>query len=109
MKLKAKRIILFVKNVPAVAEFYSDVLGLKVTSDPADKKWIDVDASGYSIGIHSGGAPNKNKRATKTVFYCNDVEAAREELIYKGAKMGMESTISKRARNSEYHRTWSNR
>jgi hypothetical protein len=53
--LKAKKIILLVRDGPKVAAFYRAVLGLKIKGDPADKDWIDLDAGAVVIGLHGGG------------------------------------------------------
>lgn len=87
MRFKIKRVILFVKNVPAQAAFYRDVFGLKVKGDPADKGWVELAAGGISLGLHSGGKSNDASKPAKIVFFCDDVEVARTELIKRGVKM----------------------
>jgi catechol-2,3-dioxygenase len=67
-KLKANRVILFVKDVPAMAAFYSGKLGLQVKEASRDKKWADLDAGGLMLGLHSGGKSAKAARAPKIVF-----------------------------------------
>ena len=88
MKLKANRLILFVKDAPKVAAFYRDVMGLKINGDADDKKWIDVDAGGFSIGLHGGGKPVSAAGRPKLAFYAKDVAGARERLVERGAKLG---------------------
>lgn len=88
MHFKIKRLILFVKDVPAQSKFYRDVFGLKIKGDPSDKDWIELATGGISIGLHSGGKLNEAARPAKIVFFSDDVEAARTELIKRGVKMG---------------------
>jgi predicted enzyme related to lactoylglutathione lyase len=88
VKLIAKALILFVRDVPLVAKFYEEVLALKVEESSPDKKWIKLDAGAFSIGIHSGGRPNDWRRAPKLVFYSVDVERTRSELKKRGVKIG---------------------
>ena len=86
MKLKVKRIILFVRNVTKMKEFYRDVLGLKIREDTKD--WVDFDAGSVAIALHSGGGANETKVARKISFYSDDVPLTRDELMDRGVKMG---------------------
>jgi predicted enzyme related to lactoylglutathione lyase len=88
MKLKSQRIILFVQDVPTVAAFYSQKLGLRLREMSADKKWADLDAGGLRIGLHNGGTQIKSKRPPKIVFYAADVKAAHGSLVKKGVQLG---------------------
>jgi predicted enzyme related to lactoylglutathione lyase len=90
MKLSVKRIILFVKDMPTVAVFYRDVLGLATVESPDDpKEWLEFAAGACTIALHHGGGETKGRsRPPKIVFYSDDVKKARAELIAKGAKLG---------------------
>jgi predicted enzyme related to lactoylglutathione lyase len=90
MKLAIKRIILFVRDVPAVGAFYRDVLELKEIVNPDDpKEWIEFEAGGCTIALHHGGVEKKGRsRPPKMVFYSGDVAGTRSTLVKKGVKMG---------------------
>ncbi len=88
MKLSMRRIILYVRDVPALAAFYRDVIGLPVLGDPDDSGWVELDAGGIRLALHNGGAPREWKNAPRLVFAADDVAAARAMLIGRGASMG---------------------
>jgi predicted enzyme related to lactoylglutathione lyase len=80
--------ILFARDVPELAAFYRDVLGLKILSDPSDLGWIELDAGSIKLGIHRGTPSGSMRGAPKLVFGTDDVVAVREELVERGAKLG---------------------
>ena len=89
MKLKVRRVILFVQDVPKVGAFYRDVLGLPSKISPDDPKaWLEFEAGGCSIALHDGGTANAGRRQPKIVFYAEDVAQVRTELMARGAKLG---------------------
>lgn len=70
------------------AAFYREVFGLNVKNGSPDKDWIELAAGSVSIGLHGGGSVNTARRPPKIVFYSDDVESARDELMKRGVKMG---------------------
>jgi catechol-2,3-dioxygenase len=87
MDLEIKRVILFVRDVAAVAVFYREVLGLRVkNADSPD--WLEFDAGACTLALHNGGTPNHARRSPKIVFAAADVEGTREELMKRGARLG---------------------
>lgn len=90
MKLSVKRIILFARDVPKVAEFYRNILALKEMVSPDDpKEWREFDAGSCIIALHHGGVEKKGRsRPPKIVFYSEDVKETRATLIKRGVKMG---------------------
>jgi predicted enzyme related to lactoylglutathione lyase len=90
VKLKMKRIILFVQDVSIVGAFYRDILGLSEVVSPDDpKEWLEFGAGACSIALHHGGVETKGRsRPPKIVFYSEDVDKTRAALIKKGVKMG---------------------
>jgi predicted enzyme related to lactoylglutathione lyase len=85
--LKVSRIILFANDLPRLASFYEDVLGLDViVSD--DPGWREFDAGGIRIALHKGGRPERAPCAPKIVFQCEDVARLRKALNARGAKFG---------------------
>lgn len=85
MKLAIRRVMLFVKNLDEVADFYESKLGLKIVS--REKGFVDLDAGAVRLALHSG-TPKAGR--TKLCFYAADVSAARAELVSKGVKMGVD-------------------
>lgn len=85
MELKMRRVVIFTGQMPRMAAFYRDVLGLRQVSD--NDGWKDFDAGGCNIALHNG-TPEVGKRPPKLMFYCDDVAATREVLVKRGAKMG---------------------
>jgi catechol-2,3-dioxygenase len=88
MQLKINRLILFVQDLPSVASFYRDVIGLPLKGTEEEPGWLELDAGTCTLALHSGGAPNQARRSPKLVFAASDVEAARKELIQRGARLG---------------------
>jgi catechol 2,3-dioxygenase-like lactoylglutathione lyase family enzyme len=90
VKLKMKRVILFVRDVPIVGAFYRDILGLSEVVSPDDpKEWLEFSAGACNLALHHGGVESKGRsRPPKIVFYSETVAEARAALIKKGVKMG---------------------
>jgi len=45
--------MLFVKDLPRMAEFYNDVLGLKAIADTRMDNWIEFDAGNTRFSLHA--------------------------------------------------------
>lgn len=84
MKLSLRRIVLFTRQMPEMTSFYRGVLGLKLRND--EPGWKEFDASGCVIALHNGTS-SIGKRPPKLGFWADDIAAARQELIGRGAKM----------------------
>jgi catechol 2,3-dioxygenase-like lactoylglutathione lyase family enzyme len=83
--MRLARVILFTAQMDAMSRFYGEVLGLeRVTTE---KGWQEFDAGGARIALHSG-PPSPGRKGPKIVFHAEDVAAARELLVAKGAKFG---------------------
>jgi catechol-2,3-dioxygenase len=89
------RVILFVADTKRMTEFYRDVIGLGVR-DGDGTEFVILDAGGCQLCLHQ--IPNKYLEQTrndapredsyvKFVFQAEDIEADREELLRKGARM----------------------
>lgn len=87
--LSVNRIILFVKSPKVVANFYSELLGLKIREASEDGKWIDLDAGGIRIGLHAGGKTKKTSPGSKIAFFSKDVPATRKKLMAAGVKLSV--------------------
>lgn len=86
MGFRINRIILFAKNIPALAKFYEEVFGLTIKGAP-DKSWIELSAGGVSLALHKGTPPPPSRGTPKLVFYCSDVAKTRESLLVKGVSL----------------------
>lgn len=84
MTLSMRRVVLFTKNMPRMAAFYRDVLGLRLVKD--EKGWKEFDANGCVIALHNGTS-SVGRRPPKIGFWAPDIDAARKELIGRGAKI----------------------
>jgi catechol 2,3-dioxygenase-like lactoylglutathione lyase family enzyme len=78
-------VIFFGKDLPALARFYRDVVGLEVLGDGEDEHWIELDAGGCRLGLHRGKATGSG---AKIVFRTSDLKAARKRLSTGGATVG---------------------
>ena len=89
MEAKLMRVMLLVKDVPALAAFYRDVLGCKIMGE-IDPEWTEVDAGGCAVALHSWDSTQtqRGRPGVKIVFGVADVEATRRELVAKGVTMG---------------------
>ena len=84
MNLQLRRVMLFVKDVDAVADFYVQKLGLRVVH--REPGFADLDAGGARLALHRSGNPTPG--STKLCFYTPDVSATRTALIAAGVEMG---------------------
>jgi hypothetical protein len=83
--MKVARIILFTGQMPAMSTFYGTVLGLKKATD--EPGWKEFAAGAVKIALHSGPA-SPGRKGPKIVFHAEDVAAARETLVARGARFG---------------------
>ena len=85
MELSIKRMIIFTRQIDAMAAFYRDVMGLKQTEN--EPGWKEFAAGGCNIALHRGSS-EVGTRPPKIVFYSDDVAATRDALLRRGASMG---------------------
>lgn len=96
------RIMLFVKDVPTVAAFYRDKLGLSVRGDVTDG-WTELTTGTIDIAMHGGfdkPASDRGMCNAKIILGCEDVEGMREELETRGVKMGEVSSFPHQEKTS---------
>jgi catechol 2,3-dioxygenase-like lactoylglutathione lyase family enzyme len=95
MSLKMSCVILFVDDIKKTTEFYENIIGLKLISERNDQ-FVSFDAGGCQLCLHqipSEYLDSSNKYEaredsyTKVVFYSDNVERDRAELIAKGVRM----------------------
>ena len=88
--LKMARVILFTRQMDAMSDFYSRILGLKLISPASGddaKGWREYAAGAASIALHSG-PPSPGSKGPKIAFHAEDVAALRETLVARGARFG---------------------
>ena len=88
------RIILFVWDVPAVAAFYRDKLGLSVIGE-IEPGWTELNAGAINIALHHAGRYHTRSGASspaKVVFQVDDVPATKVVLEADGVRMSEIST-----------------
>ena len=90
MSYQMRRVIIFTHNFAAMRDFYRDMFGLQVVEE--DKGWADMAAGACNIAIHAAGPTVEIgpdfEGPHKIVFHADDVAAAREDLVSRGARMG---------------------
>ena len=84
-KMKVARVILFTNNMGAMSAFYGEVLGLRLVGE--EKGWREFAAGGAHIALHSG-PPSPGRKGPKIVFHAEDVQAVRDALVARGARLG---------------------
>ena len=95
MKLKISRIILFVDDIKKTTDFYENIFGLELSGECSDE-FVSFDTGSSQLCLHqipreyidaSNKYEEREDSYTKVVFYSNDVESDRSELIEKGVQM----------------------
>ena len=81
-------IILYVKDVEKVAEFYQQVFELEMVGAP-EKGWIQLGAGACNLALHQAASTADYRRAAaKIVFGVKDVAKAKAILESRGLKLG---------------------
>ena len=91
MKATLGQVIIYVEDMKAQAAFYRDTLGLKVTwpeNEANYENWVTFDTGACTLALHSGGKRRIGEDAAKFVFFVDDINAARAELMERGVEMG---------------------
>ena len=97
MKAPLHRVIIFVFDVQACAQFYVSVFGFSriATDDPAD--WQELETGGCRLAFHKArgvnGPTGSQDHPHKIVFFAENVAAARELAVAHGAEMGQIKTF----------------
>lgn len=85
-------VILYVKDMNKMVQFYRDVLDLPLTNptvrDHADENWVTFESGNCLLALHSGGNGNIGADAAKIVFRVQDIKSARFQLIEAGVTAG---------------------
>ncbi len=89
MSIPIVRVILYVKDIPKVADFYQRHFGM--TPLPSQEKgWLEMMSSsgGCNIALHQASTAQKNGAAIKLVFGVVDIRKFKEEREREGLKFG---------------------
>ncbi len=89
MAIPIVRAILYVKNIPKVADFYQRHFGM--TPLPSyEKGWLEMTSKpgGCTIALHQASAAHKSGAAIKLVFGVEDVRKFKSEREQQGLKFG---------------------
>jgi predicted enzyme related to lactoylglutathione lyase len=89
MAIPIVRAILYVKNIPKVADFYQRHFGM--TPLPSyEKGWLEMTSKpgGCTIALHQASAAQKSGAAIKLVFGVEDVRKFKSEREQQGLKFG---------------------
>ncbi len=89
------RVMLFVQDVPKVAEFYRDKLGLQPLGE-ITPNWVEMQAGNCTVALHGAAKPLKERgdASAKIVFGVKDVPAGKALLESRGVRMGKIHTFS---------------
>ncbi len=85
MSFKLSRVILFTADMDEMTAFYRDVLALPFANE--EPGWVELDAGATTIALHAWDGEAADGPA-KLVFFAEDVAAARDLLLARGAPMG---------------------
>ncbi|MFN8372913.1 MAG: VOC family protein [Anaerolineae bacterium] len=85
--------ILYVQDMDTQVRFYRDVLGLPIKfpqglADYSSEFWVELDTGQCSLVLHGGGQQRLGADTPKHAFGVDDLDAMRELLLQRGAKMG---------------------
>jgi predicted enzyme related to lactoylglutathione lyase len=88
-----EKVVLYVKDIGAVAGFYREKLGLRlrIPEDPKEidgSFWVEFDTGPATLAMHAGGEGRKGEDSPTFSFRVEDVRATRGELVEKGVRMG---------------------
>ena len=86
---RISRIILFVKDVPRVADFYQKHFGLRPL-DHSEAGWLELAAGGCNLALHRATTTSRERGRSpaKIVFEVADVHAAKQSFAANGLKFG---------------------
>lgn len=89
MKAKIARVIMYVKNPVALADWYCENFGFKIQLKRLDGRWIEINIGrGVVLALHGGGNPRNYDRPPQLMLEVKDIESAVAELKAKRIRMG---------------------
>ncbi|MEP7362024.1 MAG: VOC family protein [Acidobacteriota bacterium] len=89
MAIPIVRVILYVKDIAKVAEFYRQHFGMSPLPS-GEKGWLEMegDSGGCTIALHQASTAQKSGAAIKLVFGVSDVAKFKRERELDGLKFG---------------------
>lgn len=87
--LALSRVVLYVRDIPAVAAFYQQHFGLQPVGD-GEPGWLELapPGGGCAIALHQAAASQKRGSEIKLVFGVADVRAFKAERAAAGLAFG---------------------
>ncbi len=88
--LQITRVILYVKDVPRIADFYECYFDIRPLRGGMDK-WTELTAAsgGCTIALHKASVAQKSGAAIKLVFGVDDIQAFKRAKEQDGLKFGV--------------------
>ncbi len=95
MTLKLDTIIIFVKDLESLKDFYVDVLGLEILEE-TPSQWLLLSAGGCNLGLHQIGEAYLDESNEDTTYETNtkivfeidgDIHVLRNDLLSKNVLM----------------------
>lgn len=99
------RIMLFAHDVPLLAAFYCEKLGLEPRGE-VTPGWAELTAGPVDIALHGGFDKPASERGmcnAKLIFACDDVEGMRSQLVEAGVPMGDVASFPHETRDITIH------
>lgn len=81
-------VILYVEDMHAMVEFYTDVMGLEIVSGAPEHGFVAFDTGACQLCLHAGRDGDVGAAAPKVVFAVEDLATARETLADHGVELG---------------------
>lgn len=93
--MRLAQVILFTEDVPRLAAFYRDAIGLPELDGSAASGFLRLDAGACALALHalSPATPPRDEPAPrldswiKVCFHVDDIDGARAALVARGAAM----------------------
>jgi catechol 2,3-dioxygenase-like lactoylglutathione lyase family enzyme len=97
--MRLDRVMIFVKDLPLMAAFYSRTLGLKSIDETRTDAWVEFEAGGARLALHaipaeiaaqieiSSPPRPREKNSMKLIFEVDDLESERKKLEALGTAM----------------------
>jgi catechol 2,3-dioxygenase-like lactoylglutathione lyase family enzyme len=88
--LQLSRVVLYVRDIPKVADFYQRYFGFSPVAEP-EEGWLELgpQQGGCCIALHQASAAQKRGSEIKLVFAVEDVYRAKASFEAAGLKFGV--------------------
>jgi predicted enzyme related to lactoylglutathione lyase len=97
MRAPLHRVIIFVYDVQACAQFYVRVFGFGAIATDDPSEWQELETGGCRLAFHKArgvtGPTGSEEHPHKIVFFASDIAATRERAVAHGAVMGQVRTF----------------